>query len=114
MELPQEAMLLRIFVGERDRAGGRPVHEAIVERARAQRLAGATVLRGPMGFGRSAHVHRAALLELSEDLPIVIEIVDAEAKIQAFLPELERLMVKGLVTVQRVTVIRYGDQAPTG
>ncbi|MFO1047505.1 MAG: DUF190 domain-containing protein [Geminicoccaceae bacterium] len=107
MQLPQEAMLLRIYLGERDRHGGKPLYEAIVNKARELRLAGATVLRGPMGYGRNAHIHRANLLDISEDLPIVVEIVDSEANIAAFSSELEKIMGSGLATLERVKIIRY-------
>ena len=113
MELPQDATLLRIFFGEDDRTGGRPLYEAIVQKARELHLAGATVLRGPMGFGRNSRVHRANLLDLSQDLPIVIEIVDSEANVARLLPELDQLMGSGLVTLEKVKVIRYGEQRPT-
>lgn len=113
MTLPQEAMLLRIFLGERDRCDGQPLYEAIVAKARELRLAGATVLRGPMGYGRSAHIHRAHLLDISEDLPIVVEIVETRANIDRLLPELERMMGSGLVTIEEVIVIRYGDGGAT-
>ena len=108
MRIPRDAVLLRIFVGENDRAGSRPLYEAIVLKAREKRLAGATVLRGPMGFGRSSVLHTAKILRLSEDLPFVVEIVDAEDKIRAFLPELDALMGSGLVTLEKVQVIQYG------
>ena len=115
MPMPRDALLLRIFIGENDRSDGRPLYEAIVLRARERHLAGATVLRGPMGFGRSSVLHTAKILRLSEDLPFVIEIVDAEDKIRAFLPELETLMGSGLVTLEKVQVIRYGsDGNPAG
>jgi hypothetical protein len=109
MQLPRDALLLRIFVGENDRADGRPLYEAIVLKARERQLAGATVLRGPMGFGRSSHLHTTKILRLSEDLPFIVEIVDSEENINAFLPELERIMGSGLVTLEKVQVIRYGD-----
>jgi PII-like signaling protein len=108
MRIPHNAVLLRIFVGENDRAGHRPLYEAIVLKARERHLAGATVLRGPMGFGRSSVLHTAKILRLSEDLPFVVEIVDAEDKIRAFLPELDALMGSGLVTLEKVQVIQYG------
>lgn len=108
MTLPQEAMLLRIFLGERDRHGGRPLYEAIVAKARELKLAGATVLRGPMGYGRNAHIHRANLLDISEDLPVVVEIVESEANLDRLLPELQGMMGSGLVTLEKVKVIRYG------
>jgi PII-like signaling protein len=108
MEIPGAAVLLRIFLGESDRHEHRPLYEAIVLRARERQLAGATVLRGPMGFGHSSRLHTAKILRLSEDLPIVIEIVDGEDKINAFLPELEMMMGSGLVTIERVQVRQYG------
>ena len=108
MTLPQEAMLLRIFLGERDRHGGRPLYEAIVAKARELKLAGATVLRGPMGYGRNAHIHRANLLDISEDLPVIVEIVESEANFDRLLPELQGMMGSGLVTLEKVKVIRYG------
>ncbi len=107
MHLPQDAVRLRIFIGESDRWQHRPLYEAIVLKARERHLAGATVLRGPMGFGKSSRLHTAKILRLSMDLPMVIEIVDAEAKIQAFLPELEAMMQGGLVTLESVKVIHY-------
>jgi PII-like signaling protein len=109
MQLPQDAMLLRIFIGENDRHGQRPLYEAIVLTARERGLAGATVLRGPMGYGASSRLHTAKILRLSEDLPLIIEIVDSEDKITAFLPALETMMTaSGLVTLEKVQVIRYG------
>lgn len=112
MFLPQQAQLLRIFIGENDQHGGRPLYEAIVLLARERGLAGATVLRGPMGFGKSSRLHTAKILRLSEDLPFVIEIVDAEDKIREFLPALEPIIGSGLVTLEKVQVVRYGVQAP--
>src|SRR5262245_26470330 len=109
MELPHDSVLLRIFLGENDRAGHQPLYEAIVLKAREAHLAGATVLRGPMGFGQSSRLHTAKILRLSEDLPIVIEIVDSEEKINAFLPTLDALMQSGLVTLEKVKVIQYGQ-----
>jgi uncharacterized protein len=111
MQVPRDAMLLRIFIGEDDRCGGAPLYEAIVLKARELHLAGATVLRGPMGFGQSSRLHTAKILRLSEDLPMVIEIVDAEDKINAFLPLLEGMIGGGLVTLERVQVLRYGAAA---
>lgn len=108
MRIPEQALLLRIFIGESDRHDDRPLYEAIVLAARAFGLAGATVLRGPMGYGRSSRLHTAKILRLSEDLPLVIEIVDAEERINAFLPELGRMMGSGLVTLERVRVVQYG------
>src|SRR5881409_3633265 len=109
MQLPQEAMLLRIFLGESDRWKHRPLHEAIVLKAREQHLAGATVLRGPMGFGMSSRLHTAKILRLSEDLPLVIEIVDSEENINNFLPTLNDMMSSGLVTLEKVQVLQYGQ-----
>jgi PII-like signaling protein len=108
MEIPKTAVLLRIFIGENDRDGGRPLYEAIVLKAREMHLAGATVLRGAMGFGHSSRLHTTKILRLSEDLPLVIEIVDSEEKIDAFLPEVDRLMSSGLVTMEKVKVLHYG------
>ena len=110
MQLPKDAVLLRIFVGESDRHGHQPLYEAIVLKAREMQMAGATVLRGPMGFGKSSHLHTAKILRLSMDLPIVIEIVDSEEKVNAFLPFLDEIMGGGLVTLEKTKVIRYQDQ----
>lgn len=109
MQVPKEAMLLRIFMGEDDRVDGRPLYETIVLKARERHLAGATVLRGPMGYGRSSRLHTAKILRLSADLPVVVEIVDAEAEIRGFLEAIEPMMPSGLVTLERVQVLRYGD-----
>ncbi len=113
MGLRGEAKLLRIFVGESDRYKGRPLFEVIVERARARGLAGATVFRGVMGYGGHSRIHTARVLRLSEDLPVMIEIVDKEEKIDAFLPELDELIQEGLVTLERVEVVWYrrGEKA---
>jgi len=109
MKVPEQGVLLRIFIGESDKEPGRdrPLYEAIVRKAREAHLAGATVLRGPMGFGRHSRVHTAKLLELSTDLPIVIEIVDAEEKVNAFLPTVDELVTEGLVTLEAVRIVRY-------
>jgi PII-like signaling protein len=111
MQVPKEAMLLRIFIGEDDKADGGPLYEAIVVKAREMHLAGATVLRGPMGFGRSSRLHTAKILRLSEDLPVVVEIVDAEAQIRSFLEAIEPMMGSSLVTLEKVQVLRYGHDA---
>lgn len=111
MQIPREAVLLRIFLGEDDRYGRRPLYEAIVLKAREMHLGGATVLRGPMGFGHSSRLHSAKILRLSEDLPIVIEIVDSQEKIDKFLPVLDQMMGSGLVTLEKVTVLQYGEGA---
>jgi uncharacterized protein len=110
MHLPEDAVLLRVFIGESDRYQHRPLYGAIVLQARQLDLAGATVLRGPMGFGKSSHLHTAKILRLSMDLPVVIEIVDSEDKVNAFLPVLDEMMGGGLVTLERAKVIRYQDQ----
>jgi PII-like signaling protein len=107
MKLPEEAELLRIFIGESDRYEGKPLYEAIVEEARRQNLGGATVFRGLLGYGAHSRMHTAKLLRLSEDLPVVIEIVDSTEKIQMFLPDLDRMMDEGLVTVERAKVLVY-------
>src|SRR5438045_4499080 len=107
MEVPRDSMLLRIFIGESDRWNHKPLYEAIVLKARELHLAGATVLRGPMGFGKSSRMHTAKILRLSMDLPIVIEIVDSEAKINELLPALEQMTSGGMVTLERVQVINY-------
>ncbi|HTQ14678.1 MAG TPA: DUF190 domain-containing protein [Rhizomicrobium sp.] len=112
MQLPKDAVLLRIFFGENDKFEGRPLYEAIVLRAREVHLAGATVLRGPMGYGHSSRLHTAKILRLSEDLPLVIEIVDSEDKIDAFLPLLDKMMGSGLVTLEKVQVLQYGSDRP--
>src|SRR5438045_4156963 len=107
MQIPHEAVLLRIFIGESDRHEHRPLYEAIVLKARELHLAGATVLRGPMGFGKSSRLHTTKILRLSMDLPLVIEIVDSEEKIRAFLPILDPMMQGGLLTMEKVNVIDY-------
>lgn len=112
MNLPQDAVLLRIFIGESDRWQHKPLYEAIVIKARESHLAGATVLRGVMGFGKSSRLHTAKILRLSMDLPLVIEIVDSEEKIQAFLPVLEPMIGGGLLTLEKVKVIDYRAGTP--
>ncbi len=107
MHLPTESVLLRIFIGESDRHAGHPLYEAIVLKARETGLAGATVLRSPMGFGATSRLHTAKILRLSGDLPIIIEIVDEEPKIDAFLPVLDGMIGGGLVTMEKVRVIHY-------
>src|SRR5436305_11874759 len=111
MQLPREAVLLRIFIGESDRWEHQALYEAIVLKAREMHLAGATVLRGPMGFGQSSRLHTAKILRLSMDLPLIIEIVDAEEKIQAFLPVLEGMLKGRLVTTEKITVIDYRGES---
>ncbi|MCL4721841.1 MAG: DUF190 domain-containing protein [Verrucomicrobia bacterium] len=107
MHLPHEAVLLRVFLGESARWKHQPLYEAIVLKARELHLAGATVLRGPMGYGKSSRLRTAKILRLSMDLPLVIEIVDSEEKIQGFLPVLDEMMHSGLVTLEKVKVIDY-------
>ena len=109
MQIPRDAVLLRIFFGEDDKFEGLPLYEAIVLKARELHLAGTTVLRGAAGFGHSSRIHTTKILRLSQDLPIVVEIADSKEKIDAFLPELESIMGSGLVTLEKVTVLRYGD-----
>jgi hypothetical protein len=113
MQIPHDAVLLRIFFGEDEKAGNLPLYEAIVLKAREMHLAGATVLRGPMGFGRSSRIHTAKILRLSEDLPIVIEIVDAEEKINAFVAAIDGMISSGLVTLEKVKVLQYGRGGET-
>jgi len=107
MSIPEEGYLLRIFIGESDRSGHKPLYETIVLRAREAGLAGATVLRGVMGFGKHSMVHTAKILRLSEDLPMIVEVVDSLEKIEAFLPLLDELITDGLVTLEKVRVIHY-------
>jgi len=111
MHLPQEATLLRVFIGESDRWQHKPLYEAIVLKARELHLAGATVVRGSMGFGKSSRLHTAKILRLSMDLPVIIEIVDSEEKIQSFLPALDEMIKGGLVTLEQVRVINYRGEA---
>ena len=108
MDLPRDAMLLRVFLGEDDKYNGRPLYELIVAAARNAKLAGATVLRGPMGYGHSSRLHTTQILRLSEDLPLIVEIVDTEQAIKAFLPTLDPMMGSGLVTLEKVQVLQYG------
>src|SRR5437870_12914391 len=107
MKIPEPGKLLRIFIGESDRWHRQPLYEAIVLKSREPGLAGATVLRGPMGFGANSHLHTAKILRLSEDLPMVIEMVDSEDKINLFLPHLEEMLQEGLVTIEDVRVLKY-------
>jgi uncharacterized protein len=109
MQLPEDALLLRIFLGESDRWQHQPLYEAIVMKARELHLAGATVLRGPMGFGAASRIHTAKILRLSMDLPMVIEIVDTEKKVKTLLPLLDEMMGGGLVTLEKIKVIHYRE-----
>ena len=108
MHIPKDAMLLRIFLGENDHWHGRPLYEALVLKAREMHLGGATVLRGPMGFGHSSRLHTAKILRLSEDLPFVVEIVDTEDKIKGFVEAIDSMIGSGLITLEKVQVLQYG------
>jgi PII-like signaling protein len=110
MKLSRDSMLLRIFIGEDDKADHKPLYEAIVLKAREMHLAGATVLRGPLGFGHSSVLHTTKIVRLSQDLPIVIEIIDTEEKINAFVDAIEGIMGSGLMTLEKVKVIQYGTE----
>jgi PII-like signaling protein len=107
MRLEGDGLLLRIFVGESDRCDGKPLYRAIVERARAEGLAGATVVRGIEGFGAHSRLHTSRILRLSEDLPVVVEIVDLADRVEAFVPLLDEMVGEGLVTLEKVRVIAY-------
>jgi PII-like signaling protein len=115
MQLPRDAMLLRIYLGENEKSGHTPLYEALVLKAREMHLAGATVLRGPMGFGHSSRLHTAKILRLSEDLPLVIEVVETEENIRLFLDAIDGMVTSTLVTLEKVQVIQYGPHrnAPT-
>src|SRR6266700_4333454 len=110
MQIPRDAVLLRIFFGEDDKFRNLPLYEAIVLKAREMQLGGATVLRGHVGFGHSSHIHTTKILRLAQDLPVVVEIVDAQEKIDAFLPVLDTMMSSGLVTIEKVQVLQYGSE----
>lgn len=114
MKIPKDGLLLRVFLGESDQWHGRPLYEAIVLKARELHLAGATVLRGPMGFGAHSRLHTAKVLRLSEDLPMVIEIVDSKEKIDELLPHIDEMVTEGLVTLEKVQVIKYRANPPAG
>ena len=107
-ELPEESVLLRIFISEFDHYHGHPLHEALVLKAREAGLAGATVLRGSLGYGHTSRIHTSKILRLSDDLPLVVEIVETQQKIDAFLPVLDEMMESGLVTIEKARVLRYG------
>jgi PII-like signaling protein len=110
MQIPREAVLLRIFFGENDKFDRLPLHEAIVLKARKMHLAGATVLRGHIGFGHSSRIHASKFLRLSQDLPVVVEIIDSQANIDSFLPVLDDMMSSGLITMERAEVLQYGTE----
>jgi uncharacterized protein len=112
VKLEGEGVLLRIYIGEQDKWHHHSLYEAIVLKAREMELAGATVLRGPMGFGAHSRLHTAKILRLSEDLPVLIEIVDKEERINAFIPELDKMLGDGLVTLEKIHIIRYRGTAP--
>ena len=112
MQIPRDAVLLRIFFGEDDKFRHLPLHEAIVLKAREMRVGVATVLRGQVGFGHSSRIHTTKILRLSQDLPVVVEIVDAQEKIDAFLPVLDGMMSSGLITIEKVQVLQYGPTKP--
>ena len=112
MRIPEQGCLLRVFIGESDKWHGKPLYEAIVLKARELHLAGATVLRGPMGFGANSRLHTAKILRLSEDLPMVIEIVDAKEKIDELLLHIDEMVTEGLVTLEKVQVIKYRANGP--
>ena len=113
MQIPKDAVVLRVIFGEDERHGHVPLYEAILLKARERHLAGATVLRGQAGFGASSRIHTTKILRLSQDLPVIVEIVDAEDKIQAFLPDLDAMIGSGLVTLEKVQVLRYGAAKPS-
>lgn len=112
MQIPRDAVLLRIFIGESDRWQHRPLYEALVLKAREMHLAGATVLRGSMGFGKSSRLHTTKILRLSMDLPIVVELVDSEERIQSFLPTIDGMIGGGLLTMEKVKVVDYRGNEP--
>lgn len=112
MKMPSEGKLLRIFIGEQDKWKGQPLYEAIVHLARKQGMAGATAIKGFLGFGAKSHLHTAKLLRLSEDLPIIVEIVDTEKKIKKFLPLLDEMVQEGLITLEKANVIMYRAGRP--
>jgi uncharacterized protein len=107
MKISEEGQLLRIFIGESDKWEGKPLYEALVLKAREMGLAGATMLRGLMGYGAASRVHTAKILRLSEDLPIIVELVDSQEKIASFLPVIDEMIQEGLVTLESVQVILY-------
>jgi uncharacterized protein len=113
MKLSSEASLLRIFIGESDKIDGRALHEVIVEEVRKRGMAGATVLRGVLGFGANSRIHTSRVLRLSEDLPVVVEIIDSEENIEALLPELDKMIHEGLITMEKVRVIAYRHNTET-
>jgi len=113
MKISEEGQLLRVFVGESDKWEGKPLYEALVLKARDMGLAGATMLRGLMGYGAASRVHTAKILRLSEDLPVIVEIVDSQEKIASFLPTIDEMVQEGLVTLEKVQIILYRHNTPT-
>src|SRR5262245_59560730 len=113
MKISEEGQLLRVFVGESDKWEGKPLYEALVFKAREMGLAGATMLRGLMGYGAASRVHTAKILRLSEDLPVIVEIVDSSEKIASFLPIIDEMVQEGLVTLERVQIILYHHNTHT-
>jgi uncharacterized protein len=107
MKIPHDGYLLRVFIGESDKWHGQPLYEALVLKARELHLAGATVLRGPMGFGANSRLHTTKILRLSEDFPMIIEIVDSKEKVDELLPHIDEMVQEGMVTLERVQVIKY-------
>ena len=107
MKIPADGKLLRIFIGEQDKWQGIPLYEAIVNLARKEKMAGATAIKGFMGFGCKSHMHTTKVLRLSEDLPILIEIVDSEENINRFIPFLDEMVKEGLVTLEKANVVMY-------
>ncbi|MEW6210134.1 MAG: DUF190 domain-containing protein [Acidobacteriota bacterium] len=114
MKISENGQLLRIFIGESDKWEGRPLYEAIILKAREQGIAGATMLRGLMGYGAASRIHTAKILRLSEDLPIVVEIVDSKEKIESFLPLIDEMVREGLVTLENIRVIQYRHNKTDG
>lgn len=112
MNIPEQAVLLRVFIGESDKWRGKPLYEAIVMKARELHMAGATVLRGPMGFGAKSRLHTAKILRLSEDLPMIIEIVDSREKVDGLLAHIDPMVQDGLVTLEDVRVVKYRARTP--
>lgn len=113
MRLPKDGLLLRIFIGEKDKWDKKPLFQAIVDKAREEGMAGATAIKGFLGFGAKSHMHTSKLLRLSEDLPVIIEIVDTEENINRFLPLLDEMVQEGLVTLEKAHVVMYREGAPS-
>ncbi|MBS1788712.1 MAG: DUF190 domain-containing protein [Acidobacteria bacterium] len=112
MKIPEQGQLLRIFIGESDKWQGKPLYEAIILKAREMNIAGATMLRGMMGYGANSRIHTAKILRLSEDLPVVVEIVDSAEMIAALMPHIEEMVTEGLVTLEEIHVVKYRGRQP--